>query len=481
MKSIWSKTTTIQDRSALPSDMSVETVVIGAGLAGILTAYFLQQKGRQVIVLEADRIGSGQTKNTTAKITSQHDLIYEELIKKYGIENAKLYARANEEAIQRYQDIIKENNIDCEFEKLPSYLYSVRDKEKLVREARAAVGLGLPASYVKNDNLPFSTAGAVCFENQAQFHPLKFLKEISKKLKVYEKTKVYSVKGHKITTNRGTVMAGNIVFATHYPFPVIPGFYFLRQHQERSYIIAFSGAKKLDGMYYSIDEHGMSLRNAGDLLLVGDCSHRTGKNESGGCYAMLRAQAKKYMLEGKEMAHWSAQDCKTHDKLPLIGQYSWFRPYWYVATGFKKWGMTFSMISAMIISDEICGNENPYQKLFSPQRFHPFICARDFIIDVGVSIRGLLTGYHVLSCTKEKDLEKGHGGIVRKGFRRYASYRDENGTIHRISIRCPHMGCELLWNPDELSWDCPCHGSRFDYDGNLIDTPSQKDKRKITD
>lgn len=477
--SIWSETTETEERIPLSGNKEVDVAVIGAGMAGILTAFFLQQRGRQVIVLEADRLGGGQTKNTTAKITSQHGLIYEKLIRKYGLTKARLYAKANEEAIRKYQNIIEENDIDCDFERLPSYLYSIRNREKLIQEAKAASRLGLPATYMETIPLPFSTAGAVCFENQAQFHPLKFLKEIEKNLEIYENTMVYSVKGHRIMTNQGTVEAEHIVFATHYPFPIVPGFYFLRQHQERSYVVAFSGVRKLEGMYYSIDEQGLSLRRAGDLILLGSGTHRTGKNESGGRYAAIRAQAKKYFPEGKEAAHWSAQDCKSHDQLPLIGVYSHFRPYWYVATGFKKWGMTFSMISAMIISDRICGTENPYEKLFSPQRFHPLVAARDFMIDFGTSIRGLLTGYHICSCMKEKNLEKGHGGIVRKGFRRYASYRDETGTIHRISLRCPHMGCELLWNPDELSWDCPCHGSRFDYDGNLIDNPAQKDKMEI--
>lgn len=474
MKSVWSETTEIPERPTLSSDLSVEVAIIGAGLAGILTAFFLQRQGKQVIVLEADRIGGGQTKNTTAKITSQHGLVYDKLIRKYGLAKARLYAKASQEAIQRYQNIIEENNIDCDFERLPSYLYSTREREKLIREAKAASELGLPATYLETAPLPFSTAGAVCFENQAQFHPLKFLGQISKDLEIYENTMVYSVKGHRIMTNQGTVNAEHIVFATHYPFPIIPGFYFLRQHQERSYVVAYSGEKKLAGMYYSIDEHGLSLRSFENLILLGDSMHRTGKNESGGSYAAIREQAKTYMPEAKEVAHWSAQDCKTHDLLPLIGIYSRFRPYWYVATGFKKWGMAFSMISAMMISDKICGKENPYQKLFSPQRFHPLVAAHDFMFDVGISIRGLVTGYHVWSCTKEKDLEKGHGGIVRKGLRRYAAYRDEEGNIHRISFRCPHMGCELLWNPDELSWDCPCHGSRFDYDGNLIDNPAQK-------
>ncbi len=481
MESIWRKTTEIPQRETLDSETSTEVAVIGAGMAGILIAYFLKRRGYKVIVLEADRIAGGQTQNTTAKITSQHGLIYNKLIRKYGMNNARLYARANEEAIQNYQSIIEENHIDCDFQRLPAFLYSTKDRVTLLEEARAATSLGLPVFFQEKAALPFETAGAVGFQNQAQFHPLKFIKALAQDIEVYENTAVHSVKEHTIYTNRGKVTADSIVFATHYPFPIVPGFYFIRQHQERSYVIAFSGAEQLDGMYYSIDRQGLSFRNYKGLLYIGGGTHRTGKNEMGGCYDFIRQQAGKYFPEGKEEDCWSAQDCKTHDMLPFIGQYSVFRPYWYVATGFHKWGMTLSMISAMIISDEICGIDTPYRKLFSPQRFHPLASAKDAAIDLGISVRGLLTGYHVWFCGTEKNLPKGCGGIVRKGLKRYGCFRDEAGIVHRMSIRCPHMGCELLWNPDEKSFDCPCHGSRFDYDGHLIDNPAQKNKEEINE
>lgn len=480
MESIWCKTIELKERKPLPGSTSADIVVIGAGMAGILTAYLLKQQGKNVIILEADRIASGQTKNTTAKITSQHGLIYDKLIRKYGWKKAQLYAQANEEAIQSFQQIVEQNHIDCDFQRLPAFLYSTRDGASLRKEAEAATRLGLPASFQEGISLPFATAGAVRFENQAQFHPLKFIQGIAQHLEIYEKTMVYSVRGHKIYTNRGLVTAEHIVFATHYPFPVIPGFYFVRQHQERSYIAAFSGAEKPEGMYYSIDEQGLSLRNEKDLLLVGAGGHRTGKNEAGGKYEFIREQAARYFPEGREVAHWSAQDCVTHDLLPFIGTYSVFRPYWHVATGFQKWGMTLSMVSAMIICNEICGIPHPYRKLFSPWRCHLLASAPKLAVDLGTSIKGLLAGYHLFSCGREEDLEYGHGGIVRKGFRRYGCYRDEQGKFHRISLRCPHMGCELLWNPDEKSWDCPCHGSRFDYDGRLIDNPAQKSKKELS-
>lgn len=478
-RSIWSRTTETEERTPLPGDREVDVAVIGGGMAGLLTAYLLQQKGHQAIVLEAARIGSGQTKNTTAKITSQHGLIYDKLTRKYGFNDARLYARANEEAIGMYEKIIGQKQIDCDFQRLPSYLYSTQDREILQAEARAAARLGLPASFRDSLSLPFDTVGAVCFEHQAQFHPLKFLSGIAKELEIYERTMVYSVRGHKLYTNHGTVTARYIVFAVHYPFPVISGFYFARQHQERSYAIAYSGVKQLDGMYYSIDDKGLSLRSYKDLLIIGGSGHRTGRKETGGSYALLREQAEKYFPEGEETASWSAQDCISHDMLPFIGAYSWLHPYWYVATGFKKWGMTFSMISAMMISDTICGVEYPYQKVFTPRRWHPITSARTFFLDLGISVKGLLTGYHFFTNAREADLNPGHGGIVRRRGRRYGCYRDLQGEIHRVTLRCPHMGCELLWNPDELSWDCPCHGSRFDYDGNLIDNPAQKHKKDI--
>lgn len=481
MESIWCKDIELKERKPLPGNTSADIVVIGAGMTGILTAYLLKQQGKNVIILEADRIAGGQTKNTTAKITSQHGLIYDKLIRKYGRKKARLYARANEEAIQKIQQIVEQNHIDCDFQRIPAFLYSTQEEELLRKEAEAAARLGLPVSFQESSSLPFSTVGAVRFENQAQFHPLKFIQGIAEHLVIYENTMVYSVRGHKIYTNRGLVTAERIVFATHYPFLIIPGFYFIRQHQERSYIVAFSGAGKLEGVYYSIDEQGLSLRTEQDLLLVGAGGHRTGKNEAGGKYEYIREQVERYFPEGREVAHWSAQDCVTHDMLPFIGAYSIFRPYWYVATGFQKWGMTLSMVSAMIICNEICGIPHPYGKLFTPWRCHPLVSAPKLAVDLGTSIKGLLAGYHLFSCDREEDLEYGHGGIVRKGFRRYGCYRDEQGKFHRISLRCPHMGCELLWNPDEKSWDCPCHGSRFDYDGRLIDNPARENKKKIVE
>ncbi len=474
-ESVWSKSTWMPERKSLSENIETEVAVIGAGMTGILTAYLLQQTGRKVIVLEADRIGSGQTKNTTAKITSQHGRIYSQLTKDYGVECARLYARANEAAIAAYERIIEKNHIECHFERLPSYLYSTSDKKALEEEARLAASFGIPAYYTEESELPFTIAGAVCFENQAQFHPLEFLKVLSEDLTIYEQTKVLSVKGHCIATSKGNVTAKHIVFATHYPVMNLPGFYFVRQHQERSYVLAISNVENLHGMYYSMDQEGLSFRMAGDVLLLGGGGHRTGQEAVFGKegYGFLKNVAGKYYPEHKEIAHWSAQDCLTHDKLPFIGRYSVFRPYWYVATGFKKWGMTAAMLSAMILCDRICGVDNPYEKLFAPQRLHLKASLCELLKDIGVSATGLAKGAFHLPFQEVSSVKPGQGKVVRCGFGRYGCYKEETGKIHKIPIRCPHMGCELEWNQEERTWDCPCHGSRFDIDGNLIDDPAQ--------
>lgn len=437
-ESIWSRDIEFPERKPLEKDMDIQVAVIGAGMAGLLTAFHLGRQGLDVVVLEADRIAGGQTKNTTAKITSQHGLIYSSLLQKYGTEEAGMYARANEIAINSYGQIIEENKIQCGFERIPSYLYSRADKQSLEQEADAAAGLGIKSFFTEKNDLPFPAVGAVCFEEQAQFHPLEFIRHISEGLTIYERTRVISVKGHKIQTDRGNVTAEHIVFATHYPFINVPGFYFMRQHQQRSYVLALSGAATYKGMYYSADQGGISLRNDGDILLFGGGGHRTGENTCGGVYRALAAEAKRYYPDCQVIAGWSAQDCMPHDDIPFIGRYSVYRPYWYVATGFKKWGMTSSMISARIISNQICGLDNPYESLFSPQRFHFRAAAKPFLKDVGISVKGLTRG------------------------------------LFHPGKRCPHMGCGLKWNPDENSWDCPCHGSRFSSEGDLIDDPAQK-------
>lgn len=452
MESVWMEGSKIRKREPLPGDMEAQAVVIGAGLAGILTAYYLNRAGIRAVVLEADRIGSGQTKNTTAKITSQHNLIYDRLIRTFGRRMAGHYASANEAAIGEYERLILEKGIDCDFARCPAYLYSQTGDELLKREAEAAESLGIKASFRTDCELPFPVAGATGFEHQAKFHPLKFLTALAEEVEVYEQTKVLKAEGRRVETARGCVTAEHIVFAAHFPFINVPGYYFARMYQERSYVAALEGAGRLEGMYLGIDRDGLSFRSCGDLLLLGGGGHRTGLNKGagagGGCgYGTLRSRAREIYPDSHEVLRWSAQDCITLDGLPYIGRFSKRRPDWYVASGFGKWGMTTAMVSARILAALICGQDCPEADIFSPGRKFTAKAAKELAVHGAHTVKGLAK--HLLP--------SGNRDIVPN---------------------CPHMGCRLERNPDEESYDCPCHGSRFDREGHLIDGPAQTDCRR---
>ena len=336
MESIWSSTCRPKERATLNGDIQADAVVIGGGMAGILTAYSLQRAGVRTVVLEAERIGGGQTKNTTAKITSQHGMFCSSFIEKKGKDTAEKYVQANQQAVEEYKKIIRREKIDCDLEEADSFVY-FDDEEKLILEAEAAKELGVPSSLERNLEIPVSCAGAVRFDAQAQFHPLKFLSALAEGLTVYENSPVKVVEDDLVRTPCGTVRADKIIFATHYPFVNFPGIYFTRMHQERSYVLALEGAERVKGMYIGSGPDALSFRQYGKYLLLGGKAHRTGENKEGGRYAELREAARMLYPGSREAACWSAQDCITADQIPFIGQYASDRPHWLVATGFQKY------------------------------------------------------------------------------------------------------------------------------------------------
>lgn len=457
------------------SILNADAIVIGGGMAGILTAWMLESKGVRTIVLEADTVGSGQTGGTTAKVTAQHDLIYDRLMDTVGRELAGQYAHANSAAIDSYKGLIDTLHISCDWEDSDAYLYSTGEAAVLQREADAARELGLPAEYTQQTDLPFTVAGAVRFRGQAHFHPLKFLYALAASLRIYEHTPVLKVEGNEVLTARGRFHGAHIIFATHYPFMNRPGYYFMRMHQERSYALAVRGARLLNGMYLSVDHGGLSFRNYEDMLIIGGGSHRTGENSGGGQYEQLRRWAREFWPGCTEAACWSAQDCMTLDHIPYIGRFSRKYPDWYVATGFKKWGMTSAMVSAQLISDAIVGKDNPDRHVFSPQRRTWAASSKNFIKDGWHSARHLTRYYLTRPGQDIQGLAAGHGGIVKYDGHKVGAYRDEDGSLYVVSVRCPHLGCQLEWNPEEKSWDCPCHGSRYDHTGLLLNNPAQKE------
>lgn len=268
--------------------------------------------------------------------------------------------------------------------------------------------------------------------------------------------------------------ANRIVFACHYPFVNFPGLYFARMHQERSYVLALEHAAQVDSMWIGADQGAYSFRNYGDLLLLGGGGHRCGENSAGGKYALLRQKAKAWFPGCREVTHWSAQDCMTADGVPYIGRYAESRPNWYVATGFQKWGMTSAMVSAMLLRDLICGVKNPYAEVFDPGRFDAAALA-GIAAESGQAVKGLAKELFEIPSSTAAAVPGGHGGIVFLHGEKLGVYKDEDGQLTPVELRCQHLGCQLERNPDERSWDCPCHGSRFDRFGNLISGSAQED------
>jgi len=473
MESIWTKTTTLPSFPSLEGHHKAEICIIGGGMAGILTASLLRDADADVLLLEANRIGSGQTSGTTAKLTAQHGLKYGQIIRDFGRETARQYADANLAAVEHLRQLVQERHIDCDFRNCTSFLYSTRSPDALQAEYDACRTLGMDVFLTACTELPFSAA-ALGLKQQACFHPLRLLAALAQELPVFEHTRVLRAEDHTLITDRGSVTADKIIFTCHYPFLNIPGYYFARQHQERSYVLALENAAPMDHYYLGIEEDGLSFRTWDKYLLLGGGSHRTGENRTGGSYEALRRAATQYWPNSRVVSAWSAQDCMPMDGIPFIGQYAENRPDWLVATGFQKWGMSTSMAAANILSSMALGNQPPHN-VFSPQRFAVAASAKQLADDTVHSIRGLGRRFLEPGRIPAEELPAGHGGVVNVEGEKLGVYRDESGELFAVSVKCPHLGCQLEWNPDEKSWDCPCHGSRFDVQGRLLDGPAQTD------
>lgn len=426
-ESVWTDTVKLPEFGALQGDAETDVLIIGGGLCGILCTWYLKQAGVKCMLVEGKRIAGGVTQNTTAKLTSQHGLIYDKLIRTLGRDQAALYLKTNERALEIYRELA--GRIACGYEEKNAFVYSRQDRERIEKEVKAVNSLGFPAEFTETVPLPFPTRGAVCFPHQAQFHPLEFIAGIVEGLPVYEHTFVENIKGNTAYTSHGNIRAENIIVTTHFPFLNRHGSYFLKLYQHRSYVLALEQAAHVEGMYVDEAREGLSFRSYGDLLLLGGGSHRTGKR--GGGWQELKAFAASAYPDAKIKYQWATQDCMSLDGIPYIGKYSASTPNLYVATGFNKWGMTSSMVAAMLLGDLVQGRENAMAEVFSPSRS---------MLKPQLAVNVLETGVNFLTPTLR---------------------------------RCSHMGCALKWNPQEHTWDCPCHGSRFEIDGAVIDNPAK--------
>ncbi|HEX8291258.1 MAG TPA: FAD-dependent oxidoreductase [Pyrinomonadaceae bacterium] len=489
--SLWLATTPETHYPSLSGDVSVDVAVLGGGITGVATAYLLKQSGMTVALLDAGRIVGSVTGNTTAKVTSQHGLVYDQLVSDFGEERARLYGEAQEAAKEKIASLVEGLGIDCDFRRASAYTYTLDEGEKgqVEKEVEAAKRLGLPASYTEETDLPFRVRAAVRFDNQAQFHPRKYLLALAERIPgggshVFEGTRAFDIEDGEpcaVKTSGGTVRARSVVVATHFPY-YDPNIYFAAMYPTRSYVLGCRlNGPVPQGMYVSTGTPHNSVRNnpydGGEIVMLGGEHHKTGQGgDTRERYQRLEEWARANFDVASVEFRWSTQDNNTVDGVPYIGKLSSGSEHVYVATGFKGWGMTNSHVAGMLLTDLILGRENPWAEVFDPSRFKPITSARDFVRE-NVNVAKEFMADRVSSPVLEslEGIPLGHGEVVEWRGERVAVYKDDRGAVSACSAACTHMGCVVHWNSAERSWDCPCHGSRFNYDGKVIQGPANED------
>ena len=428
MDSLWKQSICRPAFPPLEGDASTDVLIIGGGMAGLLCANALREAGIEHLLIEADTICGGVTGCTTAKITLQQGDLYHHLLQTKGEEQARLYLAATRAAMQRYHTLCQ--RIDCDYLQTDAWLYTTQSTDLLDKEEAALNKLGVATRRSRQLPLPMPVHDALCVPDQAQFHPLKFAFALAQGLRIHEHTAALAYDGTGVQTNRGHIRARRIVVCTHFPIFNKHGGYFLKLYQDRSYVLALKGAEPVHGMYLDACG-GLSFRDAGEYLLLGGGSHRTGKQ--GGGWAALEAFARQHYPNATVWMRWATQDCMSLDGIPYVGRYSATTHDVYVATGFHKWGMTGSMMAALLLRDLLEGRSVPLAGVLDPGRsmLHPQL---------------FLNGLEAVK-----------------------------NLLRPSRPRCPHMGCALQWNAQEHTWDCPCHGSRFTAAGKLLENPATGD------
>lgn len=478
-------------------DHKTDVAIVGAGITGITTGYLLAKEGVNVTVIEAGKILSGTTGHTTAKITAQHNIIYDELISHFGEEKAKLYYKANQDAVNFIKKTVHEEKIDCDFSEQEAILYTCTDEGagKIENESRAYQKLGINGAQVNSIPLDTNLKTALVMHEQAQFHPVKYLLHLVKLFvkaggKIFENTVAVDFEDGRelkiILRNGKKISCKQIIAASHFPFCDKKELYFARMHVERSYLIGIKAKKAFPGgMYLSLDSPSRTLRatpaNGEQLVLVGGESHKTGQGiNTMQHYLAIEEFAEQTLGIQKYLYRWSAQDIYTLDKIPYIGPITANEPGILIATGYKKWGMTSGTAAAHVLRDYVLKKDNPYKELYTTSRFHADPDLKEFFSINADVAKHLIKGKMEIPLKVPEEVKPGKASIVIAGYgERAGAYRDPDGKLYLVDTTCRHLGCEVEWNEGEKTWDCPCHGSRYSVTGKVINGPAAMPLHKI--
>jgi glycine/D-amino acid oxidase-like deaminating enzyme/nitrite reductase/ring-hydroxylating ferredoxin subunit len=477
----WLETSAGQRFTPLDRGLEVDVAVLGAGIVGVTVAYLLSREGVRVAVIEADRVGSGVTGHSTAKLTSLHGLVYERLRSSFGPEIAAAYGEANEAGLSTVATLAEQLAIDCDFRRRDNFTYTLVDREtpQIEREVEVAGELGLPASFVDELDLPFPVAAAIRFSDQAEFHPLRYLAALAEQVRglggeIYEQTRATGLEGSSVVTEGGhLVRVERLVVATQIPF-LDRGLFFARLSPQRSYALTTRlEGESPAGMYLSTEDPPHSIRpipdQEGALLQLGGEGHHVGTADSSSAYRRLGRWAASHFAVGKWERRWSSQDYSTLDGMPYVGQLHPLSDRVLTATGFGKWGLAAGTAAAMMLSDRILGRQSQWTSAFDSNRLRPRSSAPTFVRN-NLAVGAYFVGDRLKRGRPE--IEPGEGGVIGSGLGQRAVYREPGGNLHSLSARCTHLGCLVRWNSAERSWDCPCHGSRFDVDGAVLQGPA---------
>ncbi|MEX1025679.1 MAG: FAD-dependent oxidoreductase [Planctomycetota bacterium] len=493
--SLWDATAADTDYPAIAPGQTLEAdvVVIGAGITGLTTALFLVQRGSRVAVVEADRICAGVTAYTTGKASSLHGLIYRKLTNTFDRATARIYGEANEAAITRMEGLVAEFDIDCGWTRGPAFTYT-RERALLgdiEAEVEAAGAVGLPASFTTETELPFEVAGAVRFENQAQFHARRYGLALARAIQasggsVFQNSRIVDVAtstGRCQVENGARIDGDHIVLATHIPFLDRGGF-FAKCSPSRSYLMAVEVDElPPKGMYLGVGAEERTLRsaNGGRFLVLGGESHKTGQEpDTPARYAAIEAWARKHYTVRRVAYRWSAQDFMSVDGLPYIGRLPLASKRVWLATGYNKWGLTNGTVAAEILADGIAGKTNAWAATFDANRKDLGASAKSFLqTNLDVAKRFVGDRIRHLATQSAVDVAPDEGAVVKIGGERAGAYRDAARELHAVSLTCTHLGCHVTWNPAERSWDCPCHGSRFDVEGRILHGPALEPLERV--